>query len=87
MAEKSAAIIEQLPGWEYSYTHDVVRFMVDGDEFRYLIDRAFVAAATPYHQKTVRRYFNYIKSCPGRCRKNGVEIFASKNNDDEVSDE
>ena len=93
MTEKKAAIIERLADRDYSDSMVVVRFLVDGvDEFRYLIDKAFVAEASPYHKKTVRRYFNYIKSCPGRCKKNGVEIehpyVPEKNNDDdEVSDE
>lgn len=91
VAEKTETVIELLTGWEYSIGLEVVRFMVDGDEYRYLIDRAFIAEASDRQKNTPKTFLNYIKTCPGRCRKNGVEIdhlgSLSRNEGEGVEDE
>lgn len=74
MGEKKETIVHLLSGLEYNDSLEIVRFLVDGDSYRYLIDKAFIAEASDRQKNTPKTYLNYIKTCPGRCRKNGVEI-------------
>lgn len=82
--------VDYLGTSRYSDAEDLVTFHVDGDIYRYLIDRAMLSEAPSRSRSTGKTWLNYVKKCPGRCKKNGVEINhlgSLENNNDEVSNE
>ena len=88
--EKAKANIIHHGTYWFSDSDDIVVFQVDDDWYKYLIMRAMLVEAPRKARKTGRGLLNYIKTCPGRCKKNGVEINhlgSLDNNNDEVTDE
>lgn len=72
--EKKQANIIHLGTVTYDDARDVVSFQVDDDIYKYLIDGAMLSEASDRSKSTAKTWFNYVKNCPGRCKKNGVEI-------------
>ncbi len=74
MAEQTKTKVMMVARYAHGDGYEVVVFYVDGDIYKYLIDRAMLAEAPARSKASAKTWLNYIKKCPGKCEKNHVPI-------------